>query len=228
MRTREISAQLSLATVHLEQGGNMGGKVNLKIVPGLVLGLGLALAGPVFAQSASQSMKEAGHSAESAVGHTWDATKMAVKDTDITTKVMMALHSDKLTKGQDIHVDTHDRVVTLTGYAPKAVAARAERLARDTTGVVGVNNDLRGRESMRTSMSTVRDTDITANVKRLLDHDKLTNGRDIHVSTHDGMVTLTGHAPHDAAARAVQLAQKTRGVTSVKDDVQASESMSAR
>jgi osmotically-inducible protein OsmY len=60
----------------------------------------------------------------------------------------MALHGDKLTEGRDIHVDTHDGVVTLTGYAPHAVAARVARLARDATGVVGVNNDIRGVKSL--------------------------------------------------------------------------------
>jgi hyperosmotically inducible periplasmic protein len=128
------------------QGGNMNRKATLKIIPGLLLGV--TLAGPAFAQSATQSMENAGHSAENAVGDAWHSTKTAVKDTDITAKVKMALHSDRLTKGRDIHVDTHDGVVTLTGYAPDAAAARAVHIARDTTGVVGVNNDLRHSESM--------------------------------------------------------------------------------
>jgi hyperosmotically inducible periplasmic protein len=124
----------------------MNRKATLKIVPGLLLGV--ALTGPAFAQSATQSMKDAGHSAENAVSQTWQDTKTTVKDTDITAKVKMALHNDKLTKGRDIYVDTHDGVVTLTGYAPGAVASRAVRIARDITGVVGVNNDLRPSESM--------------------------------------------------------------------------------
>jgi hyperosmotically inducible periplasmic protein len=124
----------------------MNGKTGLKIVPGLLLGV--ALAGPAFAQGASQSMKDAGNSAENAVSHAWQGTKTAVKDTDITAKVKMVLHVDKLTNGRDIHVDTRDGVVTLTGYAPDAVAARADRLARDTTGVVAVNDDIRASQSM--------------------------------------------------------------------------------
>lgn len=124
----------------------MNGKPCLKLLPGLLLGV--ALAGPAFAQTATQSMKDAGHSSENAVSHAWHGTKTAIKDTDITAKVKMELHGDKLTKGRDIHVDTHDGVVTLTGYASEASAHRAERVARDTTGVVGVNNDLRARESM--------------------------------------------------------------------------------
>jgi osmotically-inducible protein OsmY len=124
----------------------MNRKASLRIVPGLLLGM--ALAGPAFAQSATQSMKNAGNSAGNAVSHAWQGTKTAVKDTDITAKVEMALHNDKLTKGQDIHVDTNAGVVTLTGHAPSAAVHRAERIARDTTGVVGVNNDIRASKSM--------------------------------------------------------------------------------
>jgi osmotically-inducible protein OsmY len=129
-----------------EQGGNMNGKATLKLVPGLLLGM--ALAGPAFGQSATQSMKNAGNSAESAVSNTWQGTKAAVKDTDITAKVKIALHNSKLTKGRDIHVDTHDGVVRLTGYAPQNAARQAAHLARNTTGVVGVNNDIRSNNSV--------------------------------------------------------------------------------
>ena len=40
----------------------MNGKATLKLVPGLLFGM--ALAGPAFGQSATQSMKNAGNSAE--------------------------------------------------------------------------------------------------------------------------------------------------------------------
>jgi hyperosmotically inducible protein len=121
-------------------------KAILKVVPGLLLGVALAV--PAFAQSTTQSMKDAGHSTENAVGEAWHGTKAAVSDTDVTAKVKIALHNDKLTKGRDIHVDTHDGIVTLTGYASKASADRAVWLARGTTGVTGVNNNLRANESM--------------------------------------------------------------------------------
>jgi osmotically-inducible protein OsmY len=126
---------------------------SLKLVPGVLLGL--ALAGPAFAQTAGQSMHEAWHSTENAASHAWHGTKTAVKDTDITTKVKLALHNDKLTKGQDIHVETTEGVVTLTGHTSPAVAHQAVRLTRATTGVVGVNDDLRSTERM-----TERDRDL--------------------------------------------------------------------
>jgi osmotically-inducible protein OsmY len=122
----------------------MDHRATLKVLPGLLLGI--SLAGPAFAQSASQSMQNAGHSAENTVSNAWQGTKTAVKDTDITAKVKMALHNDKLTKGQDIHVSTHDGMVTLMGHAPLTAADQAVRLARDTTGVMEVRNDIRVRE----------------------------------------------------------------------------------
>jgi osmotically-inducible protein OsmY len=116
-------------------------KVGLKLLPGLLLGI--AVAGPAFAQSATQSMKHAGNSVENAASSAWHGTKTAVSDTDITAKVEIALHNDKLTKGRDIHVTTHGGVVTLSGNAPSAAAHRAARIARDTTGVVNVTNAIR-------------------------------------------------------------------------------------
>jgi hyperosmotically inducible protein len=127
----------------------MSGKGFLKFLPGLMFTI--ALASPALAEDASQSMKEAGHSAANAVSHAWQGTKTAVKDTDITTKVKIALHNEKLTKGHDIHVTTHDGVVTLTGRAPTEVAHRAVKLARETTGVVSVNNDIRPGRSVSSS-----------------------------------------------------------------------------
>ena len=119
---------------------------SLKVVPGVLLGM--ALAGPALAQSSGGSMHEAWHSTENAASHASQDTKTAVKDTDITAKVKIALHNDKMTKGRDIHVDTHDGVVTLTGDAPNVAAGRAASLARNTTGVVAVNDDIRAGEPM--------------------------------------------------------------------------------
>ena len=102
--------------------------------------------------SASSSMRSAGHSAEGAVSHTYNAAKTAAEDTAITTRVKMALHEDKITHGQDIHVDTYGGVVTLSGMAPSArVADRAVAVAKETRGVQGVKNAITvgSRSSMR-------------------------------------------------------------------------------
>ncbi len=119
------------------------------VVPVLVLTL--AAAGPAFAQSASQSMHQAGESTENAAssaGHAiseaYHGTATAVKDSTITGKVKTALHDDKVTKDGNIHVTTVAGVVTLRGtVASSDVSDHAEKLAEQTTGVKRVKNRLK-------------------------------------------------------------------------------------
>lgn len=104
------------------------------------------------APSASSSMRSAGHSAKGAVSHTYNAAKTAAEDTAITTRVKMALHEDKVTHDQDIHVDTYGGVVTLSGTAPSArVADRAVAVTKETRGVQSVKNAISvpSKSSMR-------------------------------------------------------------------------------
>jgi hyperosmotically inducible periplasmic protein len=115
--------------------------------------LGLALAVPSFAQessspSAGDSMHRAGQDIEGAGSDTWHAAKnagegtaTAVRDTDVTAKVKMALHRDGVTKKADIHVSTTAGVVTLSGTANSSeIVARAEKIAEATKGVRSVNS----------------------------------------------------------------------------------------
>lgn len=119
------------------------------VVPALLLTL--AAAGPAFAQSASQSMHEAGESTENAAssaGHAiseaYHGTATAVKDSAITAKVKTALHNDKTTQSGDIHVTTVAGVVTLRGtVASSDIADHAQQLAEQTTGVKSVENKLK-------------------------------------------------------------------------------------
>jgi hypothetical protein len=67
----------------------------------------------------------------------------ALKDTDITAKVMYALHENNATSGADIHVTTNNGVVTLHGQVQKHHQAMAAvKLARSTEGVREVVNRL--------------------------------------------------------------------------------------
>jgi hyperosmotically inducible protein len=119
------------------------------VVPALLLTL--AAAGPAFAQSASQSMHEAGESTENAassaghaISHAYHGTATAVKDSTITAKVKTALHEDKITKSGDIHVTTVAGVVMLRGtVSSNDVAEHAQRLAEETKGVKRVENKLK-------------------------------------------------------------------------------------
>jgi hypothetical protein len=67
----------------------------------------------------------------------------ALKDTDITAKVMYALHEDNATSGTDIHVTTNNGVVTLYGKVQKDhQAMEAVKVAQSTEGVREVVNQL--------------------------------------------------------------------------------------
>lgn len=106
--------------------------------------LTLTIHAQALAQSASESMHEAGESAESAMSHAYHGTKTAAVDTSLTAKVKTALHDDKATSGADIHVTTVASVVTLRGGVASAdVSNRAEEIAEHTTGVKAVKNKLK-------------------------------------------------------------------------------------
>jgi hyperosmotically inducible protein len=115
-----------------------------------VIGIALTMPTLALAQSASQSMHQAGeateHSAKSA-GHAvvdvYHGTKTATIDTTITAKVKTALDEDATTRHEDIHVKTVAGVVTLRGKVSSAsVADHAVHLAERTSGIKGVRNKL--------------------------------------------------------------------------------------
>jgi hyperosmotically inducible protein len=115
-----------------------------------VLATALAMPPVAFAQSASESMHEAGAASESSAksaGHAivdvYHGTKTATIDTAITTKVKTALDEDTATKHEDIHVKTVAGVVTLRGRVSSAnVADKAVQIAERISGVKNVRNKL--------------------------------------------------------------------------------------
>jgi hyperosmotically inducible periplasmic protein len=101
-------------------------------------------------RSPSESMSLAGQETASAAKHAYEGTATAVTDTATTAKVKVALRDDKITGRSDIHVDTAAGVVTLGGRVRnEEVAERAERIARSTSGVRDVVNNLRLQASSR-------------------------------------------------------------------------------
>ncbi|MGO9604574.1 MAG: BON domain-containing protein [Candidatus Binataceae bacterium] len=70
------------------------------------------------------------------------------------------------------------------------------------------------------TVTVVKDTKITAEVKTALHRDDTTKTAKIHVSTTAGVVTLMGNVPSsDTAARAEQIAQAAKGVKSVDNQL---------
>jgi hyperosmotically inducible protein len=68
----------------------------------------------------------------------------AAEDTLITTKVKTKLATDRVKNLVSVNVETKDGVVHLKGTVPNEQAkAEAERLAKDTDGVVRVTNNIK-------------------------------------------------------------------------------------
>jgi osmotically-inducible protein OsmY len=95
-------------------------------------------------------------------------------DAGITTDVKTKLAADETVKASQVNVDTHDRVVTLTGSVDSLVAkSRAVALTREADGVRDVIDNLRVNDTIAT---TGRDLDDVA-------ADKVREGAD---ATADG------------------------------------------
>ena len=69
--------------------------------------------------------------------------------------------------------------------------------------------------------TALKDTDITAKVKYALHENDATSGNDIHVSTANGVVTLSGQVnKRHAATEAVKLTKSTEGVREVVNQLE--------
>jgi len=87
--------------------------------------------------------KEAGEKTKDAAGKVAEKTKEGVSKTGevitdgwITTRVKSKFLDEGVLKGSDIHVETNDHVVTLTGTVPTAAGrARAVEQAKEVEGV---------------------------------------------------------------------------------------------
>lgn len=67
-----------------------------------------------------------------------------VSDAEITTKVKAKFVEDPVVKAMNIKVDTYQGVVQLSGFAnSQGEADKAAQIARATSGVKSVKNDIR-------------------------------------------------------------------------------------
>ncbi|HEX7796659.1 MAG TPA: BON domain-containing protein [Vicinamibacterales bacterium] len=154
-------------------------------------------------------------------------------DSGITSSVKSKLVADEVVKARNINVDTHDRVVTLTGTVQSPVEeSRALEIARDTKGVDDVVDKMSvasgepgatpttGLTTPAPVNSAVADTTITNDVRARLLADSDVSSQKIDVNTHDRVVTLSGTvATLEQKSKAVELAGKAENVVRVEDDL---------
>lgn len=151
-----------------------------------------------------------------------------VSDATITASVKSKLLWNSHTDGLDIHVDTDNGKVTLRGSAATAEEKDlAGRIARDTNGVVGVNNEIalsgkpgttaKVKSSGEHAERAVSDAWITSRVKSSLMFTRGVSSFDITVTTVNGVVSLNGTVDSTAERElAVRVAQDVRGVKKVE------------
>lgn len=88
------------------------------------------------AREAAQDAREAGAEIRERTGNAADATRRAVTDGALTSKIKAKMALDDTVRALQIDVDTSNGVVTLTGtIRSEAERQRALALARETDGV---------------------------------------------------------------------------------------------
>jgi hyperosmotically inducible protein len=140
-------------------------------------------------------------------------------DAGITSQVAAKLAADPQQDEYEIAVDTQDGVVRLRGVVETAAQrSAAERLARETAGVSGVDNQLRvGQLGARKSLT---DAWLVTKLRSRLAADPAVNAFDIDVDALDGQVTLTGLVSGERAReQAERIAKATDGVNLVRNEI---------
>lgn len=152
-----------------------------------------------------------------------------VEDATITASVKSKLLSNSQTSGLDIHVDTNNGKVILTGHAgSEAEKDLAARITSGTSGVVGLNNQIAVVDKLMLNGSKkaearadqpMTDSWITSRVKVSLMFTRGVDGYDITVTTVQGAVSLRGVVDSIAERElALRVSQDVRGVISVNGD----------
>src|SRR5262245_41395120 len=140
-------------------------------------------------------------------------------DTTITTTVKNKLATDPDTSATKINVDTSGGVVTLSGAVQTdAEKAEVERLARNTTGVRQVVNNITVEGAQPAGAGgTLGDSTILSNIKTQYVAKGIFG---TNVDVNNGEVTITGEVENaQEKAKAEQIARQASGVKSVKNQL---------
>jgi osmotically-inducible protein OsmY len=154
-----------------------------------------------------------------------------VADATITASVKSKLLWNSHTDGLDIHVDTTNGRVTLTGTVASGTEKDlAGHIAMNTKDVTSVNNELvvsgkpgattQAKEQMKTAANDTKealsDGWITTKVKSSLMFTRDIESGEISVTTDNGVVKLAGNVEsNNQKQRAIEVAQNIRGVKKV-------------
>ncbi|HEX4475372.1 MAG TPA: BON domain-containing protein, partial [Polyangiaceae bacterium] len=138
-------------------------------------------------------------------------------DQDIAAAIGVACSYDPRLKASRIDARVVNGVATLTGTvdSPKARMA-AEGLARNTVGVVSVDNELLAR-----SKQILADHELETRIEDALAFDAMTEAHELSVAVKNGEVKLTGAVgTFFESAEAFDVASRLAGVTRVDNQLQ--------
>ncbi|ERK17252.1 MAG: molecular chaperone OsmY [Pantoea sp.] len=193
-------------------------KTLIAALAGSALMSGAALADESLTQKAQATADSAGAKIDSSmkkVGGYMD-------DSGITAKAKAALVDDEAIKSTDISVNTHQGVVTLSGFVTSQdQAEKAVAVVQKVEGVKSVSDKLHVKDSKTTSLKGYAgDAATTSEIKAKLLADDIVPSRNVKVETTDGVVQLSGTVANKAQSdRAEQIAKAIEGVKSVKNDL---------
>ena len=153
-------------------------------------------------------------------------------DESLKDRIEFRLETSDVVRKYDVKVSVDKGVVTLTGdVATAAQKAEAERLAK-VPGVSKIQNNItvdpgedksvadRIKSGLTKTGEKITDAWITTKVKWFFMGEDALDDSSINVDTKDRVVTLKGTVKSAAGkARAVELANKTDGVTKVVDQL---------
>ncbi|MFN7927919.1 MAG: BON domain-containing protein [Blastocatellia bacterium] len=152
---------------------------------------------------------------------------------DLTTtgKVKSNFSLSKRLSIYDLKVATQNGVVTLTGRVPTEIDKElAASVAKDTTGVTGVTNQLVVESGLRPSEQSLRETariadlEIQADLRERYASSPELSGENIQITIKDRNVTLSGEvtspqqkAGAEQVARSINNIQNVTNMLAVKD-----------
>lgn len=144
-----------------------------------------------------------------------------IDDKSIAASIKTSLLADPATDGLNIDVEVDRNKVQLNGFVDsQSQVDRAGEIARETSGVNSVENNLRVTAGNRQTGEYIDDNSLAARVKLALANDPTVHSLQVDVEVNRGIVSLGGFVDTSAQrSAAVAAAQKVDGVVKVVDNL---------
>lgn len=144
-----------------------------------------------------------------------------IDDTAITANIKSSLLADPATDGLNIDVEVNETKVQLNGFVDsQSQVDRAGEIARSTSGVTSVENNLRVTAGDRQAGEYIDDNSLAARVKMALAEDPVVQSLKVDVEVNRGVVSLGGFVDTaEERATAVAVTQKVEGVVKVVNNL---------